>query len=67
MIQGCVGKVGIFKRSDTIVSSICPGSAYDMLFNPTLYVMSTINSGGCNLQGENPVLFYLNMINHFLN
>ena len=59
ILQGCVGKVGVFKRSDTIVSSICCGSADNIFMNPALDVLSAITSGGCNFQGENLILFYL--------
>ena len=36
MIQGCVGMVGIFKRSDMVGMSIRCGSTDDMVLNPTL-------------------------------
>ena len=53
MLQGCVGMVGGFKKSDVVGTSICFDSADDMVLNPTLGVFSTITRGGCNFQGEN--------------
>ena len=53
ILQGCVGMVGGFKKSDVVGTSICFYSADDMVLNPTLGVFSTITRGGCNFQGEN--------------
>ena len=61
MIQGCVGKADIIKRSDEVGTSIFCGSTDDMVMNPTLDVLSTTTSGGYNLQGDNQILIYLNL------
>ena len=45
IIQGCVGMVDGFKRSDAVGMSICRGFADDMALNPTIYVLSTITRG----------------------
>ena len=65
MLQCCVGKVGVFKRSATIGSSIICGFGDDMVLNPILDVLSSITRGGCNFQGENSILLYLNVIKIF--
>ena len=59
MIWLCVGKVGVFKSSDTVGTPIRRGSADDMVLNPTLDVLSAITHGGWNFQGENCILLYL--------
>ena len=41
MLQCCVGKVGVFKRSATIGSSIICGFGDDMVLNPILDVLSS--------------------------
>ena len=58
--------MGVFKRSDIIGSSISCGYADDMVLNPTLDVLSSITRGGCNFQGENPILIYLNVFKNFM-
>ena len=42
MLQGCVRIVDVLKRSDAVGTSICRGSAENMVLNPTLDVLSTI-------------------------
>ena len=66
MLQGCVGKVGGSRRSDTVGTSIIHGSADYMVLNPTLDVLYAITCGGWNFRGENHILLYLNVFNHFL-
>ena len=51
MLRFCVGKVGGFKSNDTVGTSICHGSADDMVLNSTLDVLSAITHSGWNLQG----------------
>ena len=46
MIQGCVGMVDGFKRSDAVGTSIRRGYADDMVLNPTLDVLYAITRGG---------------------
>ena len=41
MIQGCFGMVGGFKMSNPAGTSICCGSADNMLLNPTLFIFLT--------------------------
>ena len=53
IIQGCVGMLDIFKRSDTVGTSIRRISADDMFLNPNLDVLSAITCGDCNFRGEN--------------
>ena len=65
MIQGCVGKVGIFKRSDAVGTSIFFGSSEDMSLNPTLDFLSDIPRGGWNFSEENLILLYLNVFKAF--
>ena len=60
MVQGYVGKVVRLKITDAVGTSIHRGSADDMVLNQTLNVLSTITCDGCNFQGENHILFYLN-------
>ena len=45
MIQGCVYKVEIFKRSDVVGTSIFSGSADTMVPNPTIDVLSALIFG----------------------
>ena len=66
MLQGCVGKVGKFKRSDVIGTSICSGSVDNMVLNPTVDVFSAITSGGWYLREDNCILLYLNAFKHCL-
>ena len=46
ILQGCVGMVDRFKRSNAVGTSIFRGSADDMVLNPTLDVLSAITCGG---------------------
>ena len=48
MLQGCVGMVERFKRSDALGTSIRRGSADDMVLNITLGVLSAITRVGWN-------------------
>ena len=48
IIQGCVGKLGRFKRSDAAGTSIFHGSSEDMVLNQALDVLSFITCGGWN-------------------
>ena len=66
MLQFCVGKVGVFKRSDVIGMSIHRGSTDDRVMNPTLDIFSSITCGGWNLRGENRILLYLDFFKHSL-
>ena len=59
MLRVCFGKVGGFKMSDAVGTSIRCGSAYDMVLNPALDVLSAITHGGWNFRGENCILLYL--------
>ena len=60
ILQGCVGKVGEFKNSDAVGTSINCSSADDIVLNPKI-VFSAITCDGCNFQGENCILFYMNL------
>ena len=66
MIQGYVGMVDGFKRSDAVGISILCGYAYDMVLNPTIDVLSAITSGGWNFQLDNRILLYLNVFKNYL-
>ena len=66
MIQGYVGMVDGFKRSDAVGTSILRGSADGMVLNPTLDVLSAITCGGWNFRGENRILLYMNVFKHCL-
>ena len=48
------------KRGVAVGKSIRRGSAYDMVLNPTLDVLSAITCGIWNFRGENHILLYLN-------
>ena len=48
MLQGCVVMVDGFKRSDAVGTSICRGSADDIVLNPTFDILSDITCGGLN-------------------
>ena len=50
MLQGYVGEVDGFKRSDVVGMSICCGSADNMVMNPTLDVLSAITRAGSNFR-----------------
>ena len=65
MLQGYVGNVAGLKIIDAVGTSIHSGSADDMVMNPILNVLSAITCGGCNFQGENHILLYLNVFKHF--
>ena len=65
MLQVYVGNVVGLKMIDAVVTSIHSGSAYDMVQNPSLNVLSAITCGGCNFQGENHILLYLNVFKNF--
>ena len=60
ILQGCVGKVDRFKKSDVVGTSIHRGSTDNMVLDPNLYVLSAITCGGWNFQGENFILLYPN-------
>ena len=60
MLQDCVGKVGGFKISDALGTSIHRSSADDMVLNPTLDVLSAITHEGWNFQRYNRILIYMN-------
>ena len=47
-LHNCVGKVGGFKISDAVGTSIHISSAYDMVLNPNLDFLSVITHGGWN-------------------
>ena len=64
MLQFCIWKVGGFKRSDVVVTSIRRGSADNMVLNPTLDIFSVITCGGWNFQGEKHILIHLNVFKH---
>ena len=51
--------MGGFKSSDAVGTSTRRSSAYDMVMNPTLDVLSAITHGGWNFRGENHVLLCL--------
>ena len=46
MLRVCVAKVGIFKSSEAVGTSMRSGSADNMVMNPTLDVLSAITHGG---------------------
>ena len=48
MIQGRVGMVDVFKRSDALGTSIHRGSADDMALNRNIDVLFAITCGGWN-------------------
>ena len=50
MLQGCVGKVERFKRSDVVGTSVHRGSVDYISINPTLDILSA-TLGNCNFQG----------------
>ena len=54
------------KRSDAVGTSICHGSADDMVLNSAINVLSAITRGGLNLRGENRILLDLNVFKHCL-
>ena len=37
-----------------------------MVLNPNMDVLSVITCGGCNFQGDNHIVLYLNVFKHFL-
>ena len=45
ILQGCVGKIDVFKSIYTVGTSICCGSADDMILNPIVDVLSAITHG----------------------
>ena len=45
------------KRSDVVGTSICHGSADDMVLNSAINVLSAITRGGLNLRGTRPECF----------
>ena len=47
------------KRGDAVGTSIRRGSAYDVVLNTTLDVLSAIACGSWNFQGQNHILLYL--------
>ena len=49
MLQVCIGKVGGFKMSDAVGTSIHRVSADNMFMNPTVGVFSDITCSGWNL------------------
>ena len=48
MLQVCIGEVGVFKRSETVGTSICHGYAENMVLNQTIDALSVITCGGWN-------------------
>ena len=65
MLQGYVGKVVGLKMIDAVGTPIHRGSANDMVMNTTLDVLSDATCDGCNFQGKNHILLYLNVFKHF--
>ena len=63
ILQGCVGKIDVFKRIDTVGTSICCGSEDDMILNPIVDVLYDITHGSWNVREENHILLYLNVYN----
>ena len=66
IIQLNVENVEVFKRNDMEGMSIIHGSAYNMVMNPTLDVLSFITRDGWNFRGEKHILLYLNVFKHCL-
>ena len=66
MLQGYFGKVVGLKIIDAVGTSIHRGSEDDTVLNQTIDVLSAITCGGCNFQGENHILIYLNVFKHCL-
>ena len=66
MLQGCAGKMDWFETSDTVGTSVCHGYADDMVLNTTLDILSAITHGVCNLQEENRILHYMNVLKRCL-
>ena len=66
MLQGCIGKMNIFKRGDSVVKSIYSGPEYDMVLNKTLGILSDSACGGCDFQGKNRILLYLKLFKNCL-
>ena len=46
MLQGCVGMVDGLKMSDAVGTSIRRGTAYDMVLNTTIDVLSSVTRVG---------------------
>ena len=66
MLQGCAGKMDWFETIDTVGTSVCHGYADDMVLNTTLDILSAITHGVCNLQEENRILHYMNVLKRCL-
>ena len=47
-------------------TSIHCGSAYDMVLNQNIDILSAITHGGWDFQGENIIILYLNILKHCL-